>query len=213
MKEILVYGVDGNEKSRLPFECEISEKNANEITYSCAIRKLLQNWRQGTVGCKDRGEVAFSTRKPWKQKGTGRARAGSLKSPLWRKGGVTFGPQARTKKLSINKKQTKLILNNILRDFLEGKEKKLYCLDFDLKDKPRTKVVFEILRKIKIDNKKITLFLSLDDDINMLSFKNISNVSIFYFDQPNVFDLSKDNCWMILKKDIDLFKKMVSSWN
>ena len=62
---------------------------------------MLQNWRQGTVACKGRSDVAFSNKKPWKQKGTGRARAGSARSPLWRKGGVIFGPQPRTRTLTI----------------------------------------------------------------------------------------------------------------
>jgi large subunit ribosomal protein L4 len=68
------------------------------------VRTLMQNWRQGTVGVKGRSDVARSNKKPWKQKGTGRARAGSARSPLWRGGGVTFGPQLRSRKLSVSKK-------------------------------------------------------------------------------------------------------------
>ena len=66
---------------------------------SIYIRSLLQNWRQGTVACKGRSDVGYSNKKPWKQKGTGRARAGSARSPLWRGGGVIFGPQPRTRVL------------------------------------------------------------------------------------------------------------------
>ena len=60
------------------------------MSYAVWVRALMQNWRQGTVGCKSRGEISFSNKKPWKQKGTGRARAGSSRSPLWRSGGVIF---------------------------------------------------------------------------------------------------------------------------
>ena len=97
---------------------------------SCSIwvRKLLQNWRQGTVACKDRSMVAFSNKKPWKQKGTGRARAGSLRSPLWRKGGVTFGPQPRVRKLKVSASLKKSVLGNILSDYLSNK--KIFSLDF-----------------------------------------------------------------------------------
>ena len=71
------------------------------------VRSLLQNWRQGTVGCKGRSDVAYSNKKPWKQKGTGRARAGSARSPLWRGGGVIFGPQPRTRVLKAGKQVKK----------------------------------------------------------------------------------------------------------
>src|SRR5260221_13587778 len=68
---------------------------ADPATFSTWIRVLAQNWRQGTVACKGRSDVAYTNRKPWKQKGTGRARAGSARSPLWKGGGAIFGPQAR----------------------------------------------------------------------------------------------------------------------
>src|SRR3990167_8761361 len=82
-------------------DLEVRSKNVANATFSTWVRVLLQNGRQGTVACKGRSDVAFSNKKPWKQKGTGRARAGSARSPVWRKGGVIFGPQARVRKLSI----------------------------------------------------------------------------------------------------------------
>src|ERR1700722_4270098 len=83
------------------------------------VRSLFQNWRQGTVWSRGRADVSFSNKKPWKQKGTGRARAGSAKSPLWRGGGVTFGPQERTRVLKTNKKIRQLALLSLLSDHLE----------------------------------------------------------------------------------------------
>ena len=77
------------------------KKEVTPVGFSTWIRSLRQNWRQGTVGCKGRSDVAHSNKKPWKQKGTGRARAGSPRSPLWRGGGVTFGPQARVRTLAV----------------------------------------------------------------------------------------------------------------
>jgi large subunit ribosomal protein L4 len=78
-------------------------KEMSRRGFAMAVRALLQNWRQGTVACKGRSDVSFSNKKPWKQKGTGRARAGSARSPLWRGGGVAFGPQPRTRTLKITK--------------------------------------------------------------------------------------------------------------
>src|SRR5438128_11366121 len=92
------------------------------------VRALRQNWRQGTVACKGRSDVAFSNKKPWKQKGTGRARAGSARSPLWRKGGVTFGPQPRTRELDAPQALRKQVSKGILWEYL--KQEKVRSLDF-----------------------------------------------------------------------------------
>ena len=109
MASIQIYDAQGKAQGMMPLDLDLNKKETSPVTFARAIRVLLQNWRQGTVGCKSRGEVAFANRKPWRQKGTGRARVSSLRSPLWRKGGVIFGPQARVRKLFIN---NKLLLNN-----------------------------------------------------------------------------------------------------
>ena len=82
---------------------EGARKEISPVAMAVYVRSLLQNWRQGTVACKGRSDVAYSNKKPWKQKGTGRARAGSARSPLWRGGGVIFGPQPRTRVLKAGK--------------------------------------------------------------------------------------------------------------
>ena len=128
MAEIVIYGLDG--KTQEAVQVEFIAKEQNLKAFARAIRVLRQNWRQGTVGCKTRAELAFSNRKPWKQKGTGRARAGSLRSPLWRKGGVIFGPQPRTRTLALNSKEMNLVFNNVLSSKLANKS--VMCLDFEM---------------------------------------------------------------------------------
>ncbi|KKQ11256.1 MAG: 50S ribosomal protein L4 [Candidatus Babeliales bacterium] len=210
MSEIIVYGLDGNVQGSVNFD--ITEKATNSVAFARAIRVLRQNWRQGTVGCKTRAELAFSNRKPWKQKGTGRARAGSLRSPLWRKGGVIFGPQPRTRTLSMNGKEMNLVFNNIL--FSKLAEKAIACLDFNVSaEKPVTKLAQKMLKAADLDNKKVLLFLPFDDITSIASFRNIPNVHIVSFDQPNAFDLINGGCWVFFKKDVDLFKEMISRWN
>ncbi|MFH1643974.1 MAG: 50S ribosomal protein L4 [bacterium] len=211
-KELLLYTDNGKQVDKLNINIDVNQREESPKTYSCAIRRLRQNWRQGTVGCKDRSEVSFSNKKPWKQKGTGRARAGTARSPLWRSGGVTFGPQARVRILDINKKQDKLVLNNIFFSKLNKNE--LTCIDFALKsDKPSTKEVRDFLRNANLYNKKIILFLPFNDELNFASFRNLANVDVLSFDQPNAFDLSSGRHWVFLKRDIDLFKNMVAKWN
>lgn len=211
MVEIRVYDQAGKADS-MQLDLGIEQKEMSPRTYSCAIRGLLQNWRQGTVGCKTRKDLAFSNRKPWKQKGTGRARAGSLRSPLWRKGAVLFGPQPRDRMLDLNKKQMRLVFNNLF--FTALQEKTIHCLEFASNaKKPNTKEASRMLSDAGLDGKKIVLFLSFQDTVNYASFRNIENVRILYFDQPNAFHLSNSACWVFLKKDVDLLKEMVLRWN
>ena len=190
----------------------VSQKDISLKTYSCAVRVLAQNWRQGTVACKARGDVAFANHKPWRQKGTGRARAGSARSPLWRKGGVTFGPQKRVRKLAVNRAQRKIALNNLL--FLMLQNKMIHCLDFKLVGaRPKTKDVARVLKQMELYDKKGIIFLPHGDDLMVAAFRNISSVNVFHFDQPNAFDLSNGQYWLFLKKDINSFKDMVARWS
>lgn len=212
MVNIQLFDTQGKNQGVLPIDLDLSKKEASPVTFARAIRVLLQNWRQGTVACKSRGEVNFSNKKPWKQKGTGRARVSSLRSPLWRKGGVIFGPQPRVRKLSINGKQRRLVLNNLLTSFLE--KNAVCCLDFSADaQKAKTKNAFNVLKGMGFDNRKVVLFLPFGDAVNFASFRNIPNVNVLSFDQPNAYDLSNGDCWVFLKKDLELFKEMILQWN
>ena len=184
---------------------------ASQMNFAICIRAYLQNWRQGTVGCKDRSEVAFANRKPWKQKGTGRARAGSARSPLWRSGGVTFGPQPRVRTL----KASRAMKNQALAALLYGKieQNKIITFDFALSaDKPSTKQAYEALLQAQLNDRKVILFVTGQDPKFHASFANIPSVKILLFDQPNVYDLADGDCWLFLKNDIEAFKEMVNKW-
>ncbi|MFZ5954083.1 MAG: 50S ribosomal protein L4 [Candidatus Dependentiae bacterium] len=196
-----------------PNDLEVAEalREISPKAFSTYVRVLNQNWRQGTVACKDRSEVNFSNKKPWKQKGTGRARAGSPRSPLWRKGGVVFGPQERTRTLKINKDIRKGALVSLLQERLN--HGKIGCLNWALEtEQPKTAVAYSALKNAGLNDKNITLFLSANDFLNYASFINIPNVSILFFDQPNAVDLAVNSQWVFLKKDMDQFKEMVSRW-
>ena len=181
------------------------------VGFSTWVRSLMQNWRQGTVACKGRSDVTSSNKKPWKQKGTGRARAGSARSPLWRGGGVTFGPQARVKKLRVAKRTKKRVLGDILLTFLSNK--KVSCLNWTLKaDVPKTSQAFRALKDASIDSDRLVLFVQPGDFLTQASFSNMPNVNVMFFDQANAFDLTNGERWVFLKKDFDAFKDMVTQW-
>lgn len=200
----------GKEPTTIDTGITIGDVAMRPETYACAVRVLLQNWRQGTVGCKARGDVSFANKKPWRQKGTGRARAGSARSPLWRSGGVTFGPQPRTRELGINRRQKKLCFRALCKTMLENNA--VYCLDYDCSEKeaPKTKEVAALLKDVK--RKKGVLLLPYDDVFNYAAFRNIPGIKVIAFDQVNAFDLSGADCWMFLQKDLEHFKNMVSQW-
>lgn len=151
------------------------------------VKSYLANKRQGTSKVKGRSEIIGSTRKIKKQKGTGTARAGSIKSPLFKGGGQIFGPEPRNYLNKVNKKVKNLARKSALSHKI--KEKSLIILEkFDLK-KPRTKDFIDILSNLSIDNKKSLFFLSdLDNNIH-LSSNNIRNSIVKNVQDINTYDI------------------------
>ena len=208
---ITLYGIDQKPESFVLDLTGFVAKPINPRAFAIGIRVLFQNWRQGTVASKTRGQVAFSNKKPWKQKGTGRARVSSIRSPLWRKGGIIFGPQPRTKMLAVNAQQKKLVMNNLMQGVIERDA--VLCLELGTLSKPSTKTAQKLLCAAGADTQKVLLFLTFGDDISFSSFINIPNVKIVFYDQPNAYDLSSADVWMFLKRDENLFKEMALRWN
>ncbi len=194
-------------------ELEISSQDEPVLgsQFSVWIRVLLQNWRQGTVSVKGRSDVARSNRKPWKQKGTGRARAGSARSPLWRGGGVTFGPQPRVRKLSMPAAVKRRVLMQILVDRLQRQT--VLVSDWSIHgEKPCTSDAAHMLKQMGLEGKKVTLFLTSLDLVHYASFVNIPSVQVLLYDQANAYDLANSEYWVVLKKDENAFKQMVEQW-
>jgi large subunit ribosomal protein L4 len=204
--------INVSSQALLPNDFSLQLKHVEEEAFAIWIRTLLQNWRQGTVGCKTRAEVSYSRKKPWKQKGTGRARVGSARSPLWRHGGIIFGPQPRVRTLTVSKKLRSAVLNDAL--FYALDQKKGIALDWSLQgDHPKTQDAFRALRTIGLHEARVLLMLSSHDALHYASFVNIPNVRIVFFDQLNAYDVAFAEKIVCLKKDVELFKTMVNSWN
>jgi large subunit ribosomal protein L4 len=208
---VTVYGIDQTPQSLVLDLAGVETRRLSPRAFAVGIRVLFQNWRQGTVASKTRGQLAFSNKKPWKQKGTGRARVSSIRSPLWRKGGIIFGPQPRTRMLSVNAGQKRLVLNNLLQRMIT--QDSVLCLDMDMLPKPSTKTAQKFINAADLTHKKVLMFLSPGDDVIFSSFINIPNIKIIFFDQPNAYDLASAQTWVILKRDVALFKEMVLRWN
>ena len=183
------------------------------ISFATAVRVLLQNnWRQGTVACKGRSDVNRTNKKPWKQKGTGRARAGTARSPLWRGGGVTFGPQPRVRELKISSLANRLAMKQLAWDRLGSDA--VVPLEVAWPDeKPKTAVMQDVLVQAGLAGKRVAFFVAPHDYRTQASLANIPKVQVLYFDQPNAYDLANGAYWVFLKGDSQLFKDMVAKWN
>jgi large subunit ribosomal protein L4 len=188
-----------------------AELNVDKL-FAQWIRALMQNWRQGTVAVKGRSDVSFSNKKPFKQKGTGRARAGSARSPLWRGGGVIFGPQQRVRKLKVNKELKKNVLKQLTHDFASAQ--KIVNMNWmPTGETPKTKSAYALLRELQLIDKKVILLLANQDQLAYASFINIPNLNIMLFDQVNAYDLANADYWLVLNQDLNAFKEMVAQWN
>jgi len=177
--------------------------------FAQCIRALRQNWRQGTAYTKDRSEVNRTTQKPWRQKGTGRARAGTPRSPIWKGGGVIFGPHGRNRTLAVNKATRRNALYALLHEKLQNGT--IIALDTQI-EQPKTAQAAQALRKAELEKASVTLLTQFEDDTVHAAFANIPTVRLVFFDQPNAYELACSQYWVLLKKDIDKLKQMVSSW-
>ncbi|NLC11823.1 MAG: 50S ribosomal protein L4 [Firmicutes bacterium] len=186
MPTVSVYNTGGQQVGEIElaeslFACPIHE----QAMYDVAIMQLA-NRRQGTASTKTRGEVRGGGRKPWIQKGTGRARHGSIRSPIWVGGGIAFGPKPRSYRYTMPKKIKRLALKSALS--AKAQSDKVIVLDsFDLKE-PKTKSVLKILQNLKIDG-KVLLVTAQADEVVYKSARNLPNVHTAVADQLNVLQV------------------------
>ncbi len=183
-------------------------KSGNMYIVHKAIKKQLNEKRQGNAHCKNRSLVRGGGRKPWKQKGTGRARAGSNRSPLWRGGGVIFGPKTKSYYQKVNKKERQLAIRNTLfnkRNFTFSINSGSINIE-----KPRTKYLKEYLGKFdKIDQgKKILIIMAKKNKNTCLAARNLNNVEIIAADQINLLSIITADYILIERHAIEIIKQV-----
>ncbi|MGA0436024.1 MAG: 50S ribosomal protein L4 [Limisphaerales bacterium] len=162
-----------------------------------AVVAYRASQRSGTACAKTRSEVAGTGKKPWRQKGTGRARAGSKQSPIWRGGGVVFGPRPRSFRKDINKKTRKLALRKALSERFKAGE--VLVVDQVQMDQPKTKDVIRLLDQLKVDGTALIVTGEVNANAQ-LSARNIPYVDVTTSDSLNTYDTLKYDC-LILTKD------------
>ncbi len=188
MVNCVVRNWEGQEVGEASVELKVAkEENASHIVHRALVRQMT-NARQGNASTKTRSEVRGGGRKPWRQKGTGRARAGSIRSPLWRGGGVIFGPKPRDFEVKMNRKERRLALRTA---FLSRSEDLVVVEEFAEKlPRPKTKELAAAIERWGVaDNAKVLLIISEPTETVYLSARNIPTLKLIPAYQLNVYDV------------------------
>lgn len=186
MTKVNVIDLKGEKVKDLTINDEIWKNEGNDIVLKKAIRLQLDSLRQGTADTKGRSEVSGGGRKPYRQKGTGNARQGSIRAPHYRGGGIVFGPTPRSYSFKTNRKERRLALKTALSEKLA--EKKLVVVDSLILESTKTKDAIKLLETLKATGK--VLFVSAGDAENLyLATRNLGNVAVIMADELNVYDI------------------------
>ena len=190
MPKIDVYDIKGKKVSDVELAENVFGIEPNEAIVHSVLVNYLANQRQGTQSTKTRAEVRGGGKKPWRQKGTGRARQGSIRAPQWIKGGIALGPKPRSYKYTVNKKERRLAIKSLLSS--KVLEKELTVVDKLELSEVKTKTMVKALADLKVEGK--TLIVLPENNQNVLmSSRNIEGVKTITANNINVFDLLKYN--------------------
>ncbi len=166
---------------------EIFDIEPNDNVVRDAIQVAISGLRQGTYKVKNRSEVSGGGRKPWRQKGTGRARQGSIRAPQWRGGGIALGPVPRDYSLKMNRKERKLALKSALT--YKARDKEIIVVDKITIDVPKTKEMLKLLESLELNNKKVLVVMHELDENVILAGRNLQNIFMMEPYELNVLDI------------------------
>lgn len=203
--ELKVYDMSGKETGNITLpQTIISDKVDRHFLYE-VIKYYESNKRVGTASTKTRSEVSGGGRKPWRQKHTGRARQGSIRSPLWKGGGVVFGPKPRDYSLDINRKKLKLALKQLITEKI--KDNNVYVFENFKFSEPKTKNFVNILNIFNIKDKKVLVVLSDVNDETIKSMRNYPLVEYVSANEVNAYDLIRADIVIMDKDAVDIIAK------
>ena len=202
MPKIDVYDIEGKKVKTIELKEEVFGIEPNEAVVHSVLVNYLANQRQGTQSTKTRAEVRGGGRKPWRQKGTGRARQGSIRAPQWIKGGIALGPKPRSYRYSVNKKEKRLAIRSVLSS--KVLENKLTVVDKLELAEIKTKSMVNALNNLKLEGK--TLVILPEKNLNVqASTRNIENAKAILVNTINVYDLLR---YTNLVLTLDTVKKL-----
>ena len=202
MPKVDVYSVDGKKLKSMELNDAVFGIEPNEAVVHSVLTNYLANQRQGTQSTKTRAEVRGGGRKPWRQKGTGRARQGSIRAPQWIKGGIALGPKPRSYKYRVNRKEKQLAIKSLLSS--KVLDNTLVVVDkFDFTE-IKTKQVVSAMKNLKVEGKTL-IMIPEKNEVIQKSARNIEDVRTISVATINVFDLLK---YKNLVLTVDTVKKL-----
>lgn len=205
MANVSVYNMEGSEVGKMDLNDSIFAAPVNEHLMHMAVVLQLANKRQGTQKAKTRSEVRGGGRKPWRQKGTGHARQGSIRAPQWTGGGVVFAPVPRDYSFKMNRKEKAAAIKSALTSRVN--EEKFVVLESLKLDEIKTKKMVNVLDALKVE--KALLVLDGEDNDNVvLSARNIQGVRTVYVNSVNVYDILKYETVVITKSAVSKLEEV-----
>ncbi len=204
MANVALYNMGGEQIGTIDLKDEVFNVEVSEHAMHMAVVQYLANHRQGTQSAKTRAEVSGGGRKPWRQKGTGRARQGSIRSPQWTGGGVVFAPKPRDYSFKLNKKFKRLALKSALTTKVA--ENKIIVVDELTLPEIKTKEMAKVLTNIKAENALIVM-TGVNTNV-MLSARNIPTVKTAAVNTINVYDILKYNTLVVTKDAVSQIEEV-----
>ena len=202
MPKVDVYNMQGKKVSDIELSEAVFGIEPNENVVHSVLVNYLANQRQGTQSTKTRAEVRGGGRKPWRQKGTGRARQGSIRAPQWIKGGIALGPKPRSYTYKVNKKEKQLAIRSLLS--VKVLDNELTVVDELQVKEPKTNIMVKTLANLKVEGKTLIILAGKNKNV-VLSSRNIEGVKTIELNTINVFDLL--NCNKLILP-LDTVKKL-----
>lgn len=204
MANVKVYNMSGAEVGTIDLNDDIFGIDVSEHAMHMAVVQYLANKRQGTQSAKTRAEVSGGGKKPWRQKGTGRARQGSIRSPQWTGGGVVFAPKPRDYSFKLNKKEKRAALKSALTSRVN--ESKFVVVDELKLDEIKTKKFVEVMNNLKVEKALVVLN---DNDVNVIkSASNLATVKTAQTNEINVYDILKYDTVVVTKDAVKTIEEV-----
>jgi len=207
MPKVALYNMEGLQVGEVDLNDAVFGIEPNEAVVHEAVVMQLASLRRGTHSVKTRAEVRGGGRKPWRQKGTGRARAGTIRSPLWRKGGIVFGPKPRDYSYSIPKKKRRLAVKSVLSAKVSGGD--IIVLEQLSFTAPKTKEMVRVLSNLKVDQKAAVVTADNSGYVQE-SARNIPGIKPLLADGINVYDLLNHDKLIITRDAVARIEEVLS---